>query len=282
MLRPSTPLYSSMLTMGCGSSAGGGAVPYEGPLDGYTSSLAGAWLPFRGFGSYDGRGFTARDTVGDAEQDVGFDPVTGDLAAFSVGGNAAVRRWYDQSGGGNDLAQASGSAQPLLVTGELAGQAVVRFDGVNDTLPGTVGRSGGLTVYLVVRKVTASNGSYARLLSLTDGVNSDMFYEPSGDKWRYYATSPNIVDDVGNAATTWSLLTHRYAADVCEAYQGGVLVSTFGNGGYDDVTGFHLGSLNGGGFFCQADVGALLIYDAAHDTTTREAIESILMGRFGL
>jgi hypothetical protein len=45
-----------------------------------------------------------------------------------------VKRWGDQSGNGNDAHQADPERQPFLVEGQLNGQPVIRFDGVDDRL----------------------------------------------------------------------------------------------------------------------------------------------------
>jgi hypothetical protein len=263
------------------SKFGGPIASFAGPLDAFTADLAGAWLPFRGFTDYAGAGWTVRDTDDDAEQDVLFD-AAGEPIFPTVVGDAAIASWKSQAPAANAAAQATDSAQPLLIDAVVGGYPVARFNGTSQTLSLTCAKDAGMTVYLVAKKVTTSNGANARLLSLTRGVNSDTFYEPSGDLWRYFATSPNVVDTVCADATNWNLLTHHYNADTCKAYQNNGLVVTFVSGGYNDATTVDLGSLGGSGFFCQADIAALLIYTAAHNDTTRQAIQTILADKFGI
>ncbi len=45
-----------------------------------------------------------------------------------------VKKWSDQSGNGNDALQVDPERQPFLVEGQLNGQPVIRFDGVDDRL----------------------------------------------------------------------------------------------------------------------------------------------------
>ena len=48
--------------------------------------------------------------------------------------NTAVSAWADQSGSGNNAAQATGGLQPTYQTSEVNGHSVVRFDGTDDVM----------------------------------------------------------------------------------------------------------------------------------------------------
>jgi hypothetical protein len=272
------PLQSSLLLTGAGPGSG---ASFAGPLDAFTADLAGAWLPFRGFTDYAGAGWTVRDTDDDAEQDVLFD-AAGEPIFPTVVGDAAIASWKSQAPAANAAAQATDSAQPLLIDAVVGGYPVARFNGTSHTLSLTCAKDEGLTVYLVAKKVTTSNGANARLLSLERGVNCDTFYEPGSDVWRYFSTSPNVVDTVCSDATNWNLLTHHYESDDCKAYQNNTLVVTFGKELLNSSTTVDLCSLGGLSFFCQADIAALLIYTTAHNDTTRQAIQTILANKFGI
>ena len=71
--------------------------------------------------AYAGAAVRIRDTNDDSEQDVGFD-ADGNLASFSVVGEARVTTWYDQSGNSFDLTQTTNANQPRLTTGTTAGR----------------------------------------------------------------------------------------------------------------------------------------------------------------
>ncbi len=119
---------------------------------GYT--ITGAWglRKLRSSG-YTGPVVRIRDTTGGAEQDVGFDPTTGELASFTVTGNAAVTTIYDQSGNGNHLVQATSGLQPLLKLNQSGnGKPLIEFDGVDDFMRDTSAASTSLA-YLVASPV---------------------------------------------------------------------------------------------------------------------------------
>jgi len=167
---------------------------FIGPLDPYTASLSVALLPFRGFSSYAGSGFRVRDTNDNTEQDIGFDSVTGNLASFSVVGNAAIRWWYDQSGGARDVPQATAAAQPYLTLNIVNGQPVARLDGTNDFLRGDCPNGTGRTIYMVARM--RSSVTNARLSN--DSLNGNAStYDSGASAYRYYVTTPNVTDSIG-------------------------------------------------------------------------------------
>jgi hypothetical protein len=78
--------------------------------------------------TYSGPAVRIRDTNDNSEQDVGFDG-NGDLAAFTVVGQARVRTVYDQGPAGLNLTQATTTRQPLLLpTGSPNGlRAAIKF-----------------------------------------------------------------------------------------------------------------------------------------------------------
>lgn len=280
MLRPHTPLESShLMLMGAGRSGGGGFV---GPLDDYTANLSVMLLPFRGLSSFTGNGFRVRDTNDDSEQNVGFDASTGDLASFSVVGNAAIRTWFDQSGGARDVPQTTAAAQPLLTLNILNGQPVARFDGTNDFLTGSCPNETGRTIYMVARMRSSVNNARLSNDSLNGNAST---YDNGVSSYSYYLTAPNIVDPVGGTTTNWSVVTLKYSSGSTLApYVNNTAATPFGTGAfYNNGGSYWLGSDHGGaGSFAPLDIAARIQYDTAHDDTTREAIQTILADKFNI
>ncbi len=116
-----------------------------------------------------GTDMSVADTDGDGMSDgweiaAGFDPLHADVGTVSdlglalwlraddlVGSNT-VAVWQDRSGRGNALTQSVASLRPAVVTNAVHGQAVVDFDGANDTLAGRIGgMTGAVTVVTVCR-----------------------------------------------------------------------------------------------------------------------------------
>ena len=110
------------------SGAGGSGIvlvkPNPGALDGlgttiYTQAV-GAYALRRLFGAYTGAQVRLRRSTDNAEVDVTFDKY-GHLVDFDMGGwlegaTAYVTTWYDQSGNGNNVTQATTSKQPKYDT----------------------------------------------------------------------------------------------------------------------------------------------------------------------
>ena len=91
--------------------------------------------------SYSGSAVRVRRASDNAEQDIAFannELDTATLETFASGTDAFVTTWYDQSGNGNDAAQATASAQPKIVSSGSTilenGKAAVQFDGSDDNL----------------------------------------------------------------------------------------------------------------------------------------------------
>ena len=81
-----------------------------------------------------------RRSSDNAEQDIGFTAKNLDAAAlltFAGSGDAFVSKFYDQTGNGHDMLQATAAAQPKIVSAGVA-NAMIEFDGVNDAF-GTAG-----------------------------------------------------------------------------------------------------------------------------------------------
>jgi hypothetical protein len=267
--------------MGFGTGSSGGPM-FVGPLDAYTTSLSVALLPFRGFASYMGDAFRVRDTTGSAEQNVGFNPVTGALASFTVAGNAAVRWWYDQSGGARDVPQATAASQPFLTLNIVNSQPVLRFDGTNDFLRGDCPNQTGRTIYMVARM--RSSVVNARLSN--DSLNGNAStYDTGASSYGYYVTSPNIVEPMGGTTSNWSLVTLKYSSGTTLApYVNNTAATPFtAQNFYTNGTAYWLGSDAGGtSSFAPLDLACRLQYDVAHDNTTRQAIQTILAAKFGI
>lgn len=266
--------------MGFGTGVSGG-VNFVGPLDGYTANLSVMLLPFRGLSGYTGNGFRVRDTTGGVEQNIGFDPITGDLASFTVSGSAAVRWWYDQSGGARDVPQATAASQPFLTRNIVNGQPVVRFDGTNDFLRGDCPNQTGRTIYMVAKM----RSSITNVRLSNDSLNSNAStYDTGASAYGYYATS-NVTDPIGGTTTNWNVITLKYSGGntlapyVNNAAATPVTTTPF----YTNGTAYWLASDVGGtSAFAPVDLAARIQYDTAHDNTTRQAIQSILAAKFNI
>jgi hypothetical protein len=129
--------------------------------------------------TYSGSAVTVRRSSDNTTANIGFVSGaldTASLLSFAGSGDAFVTTWFDQSGAGRDLAQATVAAQPKIVAaGALitsGGKTAVTFDGTDDCLLRTgavLFTSGAATACQVL---TANSGATSRTWSegITAGV----------------------------------------------------------------------------------------------------------------
>jgi hypothetical protein len=77
---------------------------------------------------------------------------------------AEVATWTDTSGTGSSLTQATATARPLYRTNVVNGRSVVRFDGIDDFLAGTMTSVAQPTTFVYVFKANDVGGSARRRL----------------------------------------------------------------------------------------------------------------------
>lgn len=154
---------------------GGG---FTGAMDSYASGLWGLYALDRLLSTYTGPLIRVRRSSDNAEQDIGYDGGgaldTAALASFVSSDSAYVVTWYDQSGGGNDLTQATTSKQPRIVNAGTY-DGFVRPDAADDfmqsinQLPG-----GGATLSAFLKSVVRSGSTviyFGNLNVATAGYN---------------------------------------------------------------------------------------------------------------
>jgi hypothetical protein len=149
---------------------GGAALAVAGALDSYTTNLWAAYGITRQIGStlYAGSAIRVRKSTGGdttTEQDIGFVGTaldTAALATFAGSETVVVTKFYDQSGNGRDMVQATGSKQPRIVNAG-AYDGFVRFDGSDDELA-TSATTGTGTVMSVSTKTNYRNNTLTQVV----------------------------------------------------------------------------------------------------------------------
>lgn len=162
---------------------GGGGV---GLIDSYTTNLWGAYGLQLLRGNYLGSAIRVRRSSDNTEQDIGFSAGalnTASLASFVGANDAFITKWYDQSGGTNDLVQATSGAQPMIVdAGVYLGE--ITLDGVDDCL-NTTNNSGtptAFTMHLAGRHRTMSTSDRTTLLH---GSGAEVYSHPGNYSSNY-------------------------------------------------------------------------------------------------
>lgn len=124
------------------------SLPRHGVIDSYITNLWGAYGLVVLLTAYTGNCLRVRRSSDNTEQDIGFFGNNVNIAsmlAFVGANDGFVSKWYDQSGGTNDLVQATTTKQPQIVDAGVYTYELL-FDGSNDTLA-TTNNSGTPTVF---------------------------------------------------------------------------------------------------------------------------------------
>lgn len=254
----------------------------SGPLllDG-RSDVAAAYSFRRIRNAFQGALVRLRRDSDDTESDFGAGLPALDTSAIATwlgGADGFVVTWYDQSGNGRNLTQATAVAQPAYSASLGNGRPGMTFDGVDDYV-----RSGAFTLdqphtrYALFRMVTVPGIGEAHLVAghaLTDGL---LFFTVSGT-----ATSINAGVTLDGGSTGMPVGTR---AVVCAIYSGGssrveingaFLTSATGNAGGSQLTGLTVGTRGdvAGSSFANAELQELIEFAGAHgqeETQTRNA-----------
>ena len=251
-----------------------------GALDSFTTNLWAAYgiTRQRSSTAYSGSAIRVRKSTGGdttTEQDIGFNGAaldTGSLAAFAGSETVVVTKFYDQSGSGRDLVQATGASQPRIVNAGVY-DGFVRFDGSNDWLQ-TSATSGAGTVFSVstkssyrsatplqvtyVKGVQAQayiNGTSSQIVIYTDsstGGDALNLFSPSFSTTKVYGYIHNAAGGTGALCSR----VFDNGTELATTVGGGVNTGTF------SAAVWALGASVGGGAYCAQDVYSFAIWEA--------------------
>lgn len=177
------------------------AVPASPILDQISSSTAAVAYSVRKIkGSYSGAALRVRRSSDNTQQDIGFTAAglldERALTTFVGGGSGFVVTWYDQSGNGRNLTQASTNAQPTIVSSgtivKRAGIAALLHDASDDGMA----YSGSAYVTALPFSVnlvagSSANTTNARRALKCDNGSSNWLIGPYGNKHSWFAEGWN-------------------------------------------------------------------------------------------
>lgn len=197
-ISPPAPLVISGRRRGSFFFPEGEGAPFTGVLDAFGDDLAGVWAVARLLTAWEGPLVRVRRSGDSAEQDIGFLAngrldVTA-LAAFVGGGTGYVAKVYDQTGGGNDLVNASASAQPVMSPSVAAfgNTPAWTFDGTNDDLAFEASLS---PIAILAGVHSTGSSGLGRYVSHTSG-NSSLFETSTSGAYGRFGTSTGQVSVV--------------------------------------------------------------------------------------
>ncbi len=213
--------------------------------------------------------------------------LTGDTITGLADGDPVVT-WPDQSGSGNDAAQAVAAKRPTYRTGVLNGLPVVRFDGTDDALKVT-----GITIptfntVFFVAKFTLAKPIFAE--HSVDASFNDGFYNhgSSGSMMHVRRTGANhaAVGVLNWMGANWGIVIGRYngthltrlnAVDQAN----GVIVGTarVNTNVTDD---YFIASRNEAGVFGDGDIAEFAIYNDPLAVADYQNLESYASTKYGI
>lgn len=267
--------------------------PAGPPLDPYTTGLAFAYARKRLLTSWTGALYRVRRTSDNTEQDIAYDPTSGtdtaSLTTFVGSSSGYVSKWYDQSGAGLDLLQATTTAQPQVVN---AGTVLPNFtcDGSSQSLnsTGSTGSySAGITVYYVGVPAPV-NGTPTPIMWAFGGGAKNMIFAYSGaaSNTLPIVNSANCtIDDPGRSDHARAFHVDLSQASVATQFLSrsqGVSQTLANFAGSVDATAFGAGPISygsniaGTGNWSPAQFRAYVGYGVVHSTTTMDAINTAL------
>lgn len=241
--------------------------------------------------AYAGSALRVRRSSDNAELDIGFtasgDLNTTALLAHTGAGQGYVVTWYDQSGNGRDVTQATALAQPLIVSAgslqTIGTRGAAVFDGVSTFLA----RASFTQEFGSVNAVAKANA----LAGATTIVRQEATV--SGATWflRYngtiyqHAKSPTVPTGAGTPGTT----NPHVISAICsngtnsQLWEDGTSVYT----GTAMATGttngiMRIGASPAGGELLSGLVGELVVFDVNLTTTQRQTLERNQGTYFGI
>jgi hypothetical protein len=275
---------------------GGNAAVFTGTgaYDDYESSLVHVYEPARRtLTSYEGDLIRLRRDSDDAESDFGYDSdgyldtaAIGMWLGASSGYGVTV---YDQVGG-DDVTQATKTAQPLYVASLQNGHPGFRFDGINHNLQGAFTNGGALshpTNFFIVGKldVAAVNDDQLRYLIDGDDPSSRVIiaaYATSDpDEWSYFSGSHWQTGS--DSDPNWHLFSLLINGSSSELWLDTMSDST-GYGGNATPEGITIGArYDGSDFFWDGDIAIpAIIADPALSAADRAGLETAINAYWGV
>ncbi|MEH3086241.1 MAG: PA14 domain-containing protein [Xylophilus ampelinus] len=197
--------------------------------------------------------------------------------------NGTVSRWVDKSGSGNHFTQSNASARPALQLNGVNGNAVVKFDGINDILMGTNALGTSYSMFMV-------GGGFTAGRSVSSTVGNAIFGWHQGYADRFYVNGL-WNSNSASTATDDKLYTFIGTRSSGAMFSNGAPIMDnlpgtyqFGNGAYSPVTGALSlgGSGSGMNEFGNGALYEVLTYDHELSAAERLTVESYLRGKWAV
>ena len=256
---------------------------FTGLLNDYSGAAAAYSLRLLD-NTFTGDAIVVRRASDNTTQNIGFannELDTASLESFCSGTDGFVTTWYDQSGNGNDVVNATASQQPKIVSAGSTilenGKAAVQFDGVNDYLKNTSIVSNQPNTYFV----TAKYNLLAVLNRLFDGgvsgtTRNSMFQ--NANRFQYFGGLTLTGASEDNNQNLHYLLANGTSS---EAATNGLTAYT-GDTGSQNLNGLTLAARwDGAANFSDIVIQELVMY-GSDQSTNRTGIETNINSHYNI
>jgi hypothetical protein len=176
--------------------------------------------------------------------------------------DGAVSAWHDYSSNSHDLLQATASNRPTMLS-----DGTIVFDGADNYMAATFTLIQPATIYLLFKQISWTLNDV-----ILDGVTAAVQLIQT-------AATPGITANAGSALTADASIPvgsfgvacfiANSTTSVYQAGSGGPSVTTTGDAGANDLGGITLGAARTPANYANIGVRELLVYNLAHDATTR-------------
>jgi hypothetical protein len=251
-------------------------------------SSAAAWSVTRKLRSaYAGSCIRVRRSSDSTEQDIGFSSDALDssaLTTFCSGTDGFIVTVYDQSGGANNLTQATASLQPKIVTSGTIitganSKPCARFDGSDDKLADTLTLNQPTTGFHIFAQQAWVSGD--GIFGGGGGITQSLLQTGSSPIFAMYAGSAS-ANITGFSLSTWNLGTFIFngASSTWSRNNG---TDTTVNPNTGNSSGFTWGSRSNADASCaQVDFQETVLYSAVKNSTDRTTAQNNINAFYAL
>lgn len=208
--------------------------------------------------------------------------------------------WYDQSGNSRSVTQATGSNRPVMRT--VGGRKFVRFDGSNDYMvresAGVIDTTLPVTVYMVAMSAnsnaaqtfwasgSSTDNDPVTCMDISSSARTQRFFRRNDAAALSLTDTPVLsggyrlhvgLSDVGAGVRHW--INGASAGGSADVYNPPATTDRFLIGARISASSSTIGQFSA---YLDGDIGTLLIYNAAHTTAQRQAVEDYLAAKYAL
>ena len=198
-----------------------------------------------------------------------------DSMPFNTNGSP-VDLWIDASGNGNSASQLFGANQPTFRTGVLNGLPVVQFNSNHWLNVPDHANLNSVTAFVVVRYGDTSTGC-----SYCSNDVGNIFYMYAHTAFGFQTAAR--ISSGGTNSNVFVVQSMRHGGNTVTGYVNGTQVTTHTDTGTGPIQGVDIGQWGGGGInLLNGDIAEVIVYNTALNATDRSAVETYLMGKYGL